>query len=756
MSFVGYVLEAFIGLDQSEFDKGLDEAGGKLQGFGKTIAGGIAGVGKTALAAGTAAVGAAVAGVSALTSSAVSAYGEYQQLAGGIETLYGDASDQMMEFAKNAYKTAGLSANEYMTTAIESSAAMINSLEGDVYKAAEMSDMAIRDMSDNVNKMGTTMESLQNAYRGFSRGNFTMLDNLSLGFSGTKEGMQQLLDKAQELSGVEYDIGSYADIVEAIHIVQESMGITGTTAAEAAGTITGSLGSVKAAWQNLVTGLADPDADLGALIDTVVQTGTAALSNLVPTITNALGGIGNAIEQIVPVIGEQLPGMLESVLPSLLSAAMSLVQSFSDALPTVLGILGEQIPTLLNQLIPVLMDSIVVISDTIVSMLPQIVQVISQNIGVIAGGIGKIISSIGKILVQSFPTIFPMVIQIGVDLLTQLANSFTENADEMISGLLTVVDVIVETLSDPETLMAVLQAGLTILTAVITGITNNLPMLLDTCGTLISNLATFLLEAVPELVVAIGENGATIITEALPSIILGIADAGAELLDKVTDVIAGWIPYVVDFAQTTFEGIGDGISNAWEWIKSKVGEISENVLSWFAEKFLKIADIGKDLVEGLWNGINDAKDWVLDKIKGFGDAILDGLKSFFGIASPSKKTADFGRYLVEGLGVGFEDEAPDTFDDIQNALDKGMNSLDLAPLELDTFANVGVQSRQGGTNGAGSIEEQLGNLFKMIDVLLNQDAEIIIPVSIDGSQIDEVIVDSKRRLLVRSGGQVDV
>ena len=756
MSFVGYVLEAFIGLDQSEFDKGLDEAGGKLQGFGKTIAGGIAGVGKTALAAGTAAVGAAVAGVSALTSSAVSAYGEYQQMAGGIETLYGDASDQMMEFAKNAYKTAGLSANEYMTTAIESSAAMINSLEGDVYKAAEMSDMAIRDMSDNVNKMGTTMESLQNAYRGFSRGNFTMLDNLSLGLSGTKEGMQQLLDKAQELSGVEYDIGSYADIVEAIHIVQESMGITGTTAAEAAGTITGSLGSVKAAWQNLVTGLADPDADLGALIDTVVQTGTAALSNLVPTITNALGGIGNAIEQIVPVIGEKLPELLESILPSLLSAAMSLVQSFSDALPTVMSILGEQIPTLLNQLIPVLMDSIVVISDTIVSMLPQIVQVISQNIGVIAGGIGKIISSIGKILVQSFPTIFPMVIQIGVDLLTQLANSFTENADEMISGLLTVVDVIVETLSDPETLMAVLQAGLTILTAVITGITNNLPMLLDTCGTLISNLATFLLEAVPELVVAIGENGATIITEALPQIILGIADAGAELLDKVTDVIAGWIPYVVDFAQTTFEGIGDGISNAWEWIKSKVGEISENVLSWFAEKFLKIADIGKDLVEGLWNGINDAKDWVLDKIKGFGDAILDGLKSFFGIASPSKKTAEFGRYLVEGLGVGFEDEAPDTFDDIQNALDKGMNSLDLAPLELDTFANVGVQSRQGGTNGAGSIEEQLGNLFKMIDVLLNQDAEIIIPVSIDGSQIDEVIVDSKRRLLVRSGGQVDV
>ena len=163
MSFNAFELYAKIGLDQSDYDKGLDDAGGKLQGFGKTIAGGIAGVGKTALAAGTAAIGAAVAGVSALTSSAVSAYGEYQQLAGGIETLYGDASDQMMEFAKNAYKTAGISANEYMTTAIESSAAMINSLGGDTQKAAELSDMAIRDMADNVNKMGTSMESLQNA-----------------------------------------------------------------------------------------------------------------------------------------------------------------------------------------------------------------------------------------------------------------------------------------------------------------------------------------------------------------------------------------------------------------------------------------------------------------------------------------------------------------------------------------------------------------------------------------------------------------
>ena len=219
-----------------------------------------------------------------------------------------------------------MSMNDYMETSIQSAAALINSLEGDQAQAADLMDMSITDMADNVNRMGTTMEAVQNAYRGFSRGNFTMLDNLALGFAGTKEGMQELLDKAQEISGIEYDIDSYSDIVSAIHVVQEEMGITGTTAAEAADTVSGSMSSVRSAFQNLVGGLANPDADLGALIDNVVNTGTQALNNMAPVVMNALQGIAKAIPQIVPIITAQFPVMIQTLLPPLIDLSDSIWQ----------------------------------------------------------------------------------------------------------------------------------------------------------------------------------------------------------------------------------------------------------------------------------------------------------------------------------------------------------------------------------------------------------------------------------------------
>lgn len=278
----------------------------------------------------------------------------------GIQSKFNNmvqANAAVMENAEKAYKTAGMSMNQYMETSIQSAAAMINSLGGDQKKAAELMDMSIIDMADNVNKMGTSMEGVQNAYRGFSRGNFTMLDNLALGFAGTQAGMQELLDTAKQLSGVEYDIESYADIVQAIHVVQEEMGIAGTTAKEGAETIEGSLNQLKAAWENLTGGLANPDADIGKLIDNVVESAEAALDNMMPAIEHALIGIATFIEKAAPIIADRLPGIIEKILPSLLKAANILVNSFIKAMPDIIEAISKTVaenPEIITTLGPIL------------------------------------------------------------------------------------------------------------------------------------------------------------------------------------------------------------------------------------------------------------------------------------------------------------------------------------------------------------------------------------------------------------------
>lgn len=299
-------LSARVSLDTSAFEKGLGLIKGGLKGLTASIGVGAAALGK-------------------MVSDSVSAYGSYEQLVGGVQTLFGDSAQKVLENSEQAFHTAGMSMNEYMETSIQSAAALINSLGGDQAQAAELMDMSITDMSDNVNKMGTTMEAVQNAYRGFSRQNFTMLDNLALGFAGTKEGMQELLDKAEQISGVRYDISSYSDIVKAIHVVQQEMGITGTTAAEAAGTIQGSVGSMKAAWENLKIEFVKEDGDIGQSIDVMVESALTAFDNIEPKIERALGGVSQFVGLAAPILIDKLPPIIEKIVPSLVTASGSLV-----------------------------------------------------------------------------------------------------------------------------------------------------------------------------------------------------------------------------------------------------------------------------------------------------------------------------------------------------------------------------------------------------------------------------------------------
>lgn len=321
-------LQAKIQLNSDDYKKGLSEASKSWSEFGTKIKDGAEKIAKV----GAAAVGAAATGIGALVKQSVEAYADYEQLAGGIETLFGDSAQKVTENSEKAFKTAGMSVNEYMETSIQSAAALINSLAGDTEQAADLMDMSITDMSDNVNKMGTTMEAVQNAYRGFSRGNFTMLDNLALGFAGTKEGMQELLDKAEQLSGIKYDISSYSDIVKAIHVVQTEMGITGTTAKEAASTITGSIASTKAAWKNLTVEMTKEDGDVAKAFENLGDNVGLVIENVLPRVEKALDGVGSLIVKAAPQITNSIKTILPKIMPTLVKSATSLVGSLGQGI----------------------------------------------------------------------------------------------------------------------------------------------------------------------------------------------------------------------------------------------------------------------------------------------------------------------------------------------------------------------------------------------------------------------------------------
>lgn len=420
----------------------------------------------TAARVGAAAVSAVATGVGAITTQAVNAYSEFEQLTGGIETLYGEASDQMMQYAQEAAMATGQDMNSYMESAIATSAAMISAVEGDQARAAELTNMSMIDMADNANKLGTDMEAIQNAYRGFSRGNFTMLDNLALGYSGTAAGMQQLLADAQAISGVEYDIDSYSDIVEAIHTVQEEMGIAGTTANEASETISGSIGAVQATWQNLLINVANPDADLGAMIDQLIANVEVAANNLIPVISNALMGISQVIVQLAPVISAELPTLISNIVPPLLSAAGSILEALGQGLIQALPALAPIAADLIVELVMFIVENLPLVIDAAIQIILAVVQGLTQalpdlipatveavitivnalidNIDLLIPAALELILGLATGLIQAIPELLAAVPEIVTSLVTELANSQQSFIDTALGWGADIIDGLVD------------------------------------------------------------------------------------------------------------------------------------------------------------------------------------------------------------------------------------------------------------------------------------------------------------------------
>lgn len=365
----------------------------------------------TAAKVGAAAVGAAATGIAVLTKNALNNYAEYEQLVGGVDTLFKDSSAKVQEYAANAYKTAGLSANEYMDTVTSFSASLLQSLGGDTEAAADMANVAITDMSDNANKMGTDMASIQNAYQGFAKQNYTMLDNLKLGYGGTKEEMQRLIDDANALNASQgkytnYSIESYADIVSAIHDVQVEMGIYGTTADEASTTIQGSVSSMKAAWGNLLVGIADDNANFKTLTEQFVDSLVTVGENIIPRINIIIQGLTQLIIEASQTIIPLAVQILLENLPSIVAAGMDLI------IALVSGILDN-----IDMLIDCVLKMVDVIVDKLIDNLPKLIDGGIRLIAALANGliraipnlvskIPQIISSIVKGLISGIPAIF--------------------------------------------------------------------------------------------------------------------------------------------------------------------------------------------------------------------------------------------------------------------------------------------------------------------------------------------------------------
>lgn len=457
-----------IGIDNKSANKAIDETTGKAEGAHGKLSAVFGKIGQLATKAGKVMATGLAIGITALaglTGAATKHYAEYEQLVGGVETLFGAGGKSLEEYAQSvgksvdeasgeynklmnaqedllnkskiAYKTAGLSANQYMETATSFSASLIQSVGGDTEKAAKLADQAIIDMSDNANKMGTSMESIQNAYQGFAKQNYTMLDNLKLGYGGTKEEMQRLLDDAEKISGIKYDISSFADVTEAIHVMQEKMGIAGTTSKEAASTISGSIGMVKAAWENFLTGMADPDQDFEGLVGALVDSIDIALGNIIPRLVEALPRLIQGLSQVIQTLAEYLPSILSALLPGLITGATELLGALGSALPSLFMILFDQV---LPQ-----------VSQAFVTFLEKVFSVPEGSFQGLADGLNLAFATISSIFDVLFGS---MSEKDNIDLLTKLGmdsgtaetiiTTTTQIGDTIKSSFETAVDIVSE------------------------------------------------------------------------------------------------------------------------------------------------------------------------------------------------------------------------------------------------------------------------------------------------------------------------
>lgn len=565
--------------DTKGLDKDINGISGKVQsGLGKL--GSIAG---TAMKGVSVAVGAAATAIGGLVTASVNAYAEYEQLVGGVDTLFKNSSQKLQSYADEAYKTAGMSANEYMSTVTSFSASLLQSLGGDTEKAADYANQAVIDMSDNANKMGTSMELIQNAYQGFAKQNYTMLDNLKLGYGGTKEEMERLLEDASKISGIKYDISSFADVTQAIHVMQESMGIAGTTSKEASETIEGSINSVKGAWENLLVGITNPDADWDKLIQNLVDTVTAAGENILPAVGSALVGVSALIRDLFPMIAQEIPTLISEILPQLVDTGISVVNSLITGIQ-------QNLPALMEGAIQIVTS----IGNAIITMLPQILTIAMQLI---------------QTLINGIIIMLPQIIQMGMQLITQLILGIAQMLPQLIPQAVNAIITIVNGLLDNIDMLV--DAAIQLILGLADGLINALPILIEKVPEIIMKLVTALIKNAPKILEA-GVQLIVKLVEGVGSVLGKLGQMAGTIIQTIWDGLKSLPSKMLEVGKNLIQGIWNGISNAVGWLWDKISGFCSGIVDKIKGFFgihspskVFADEVGKFLALGLGEGFDD-------------------------------------------------------------------------------------------------------------------------------------------------------
>lgn len=531
-----------------------DQASSKVNNITGKIGGGL----KTAADIGVKAITAASTAIVGLTGLAIKNYAEYEQLVGGVETLFGNSADRLMGYAEKAYMTAGMSANQYMSIATSFSASLLQSLGNDTKAAADYADMAMQDMADNANKMGTNIDIIQQTYQSLARGNFVMLDNLKLGYGGTKAEMERLIADAAKLDdSVKANDMSFGNLVKAIHVVQEEMGITGTTMREATETISGSLMMARAAWTNLVTGIADDNANFNQLIDDFVESVGFAANNLLPRIEVALVGVGKLIDELFPVIMDRIPSIITETLPSILASA------------------GNIVMTLVNGIIqnaPLIVETAL---TTILTFANGLVKALPEMVNSIVSIVLKIVDTITK------PSTLSQLLEASLAIIIALANGLMKSLPNLLATAPKIVANLVKAIiaAAPK----LLTAAAKLIATIVKGIGNTMKSIVSAGSRIVNNLWS----GISNKLSFINSKGRTI---------------GSRVLDGIRSGIGS----VASIGGNIVEGLWNGVSNKIGWVTQKMASFGRSVVSSLKNFFgiqspstLMRDEIGRFLAEGV-------------------------------------------------------------------------------------------------------------------------------------------------------------
>lgn len=564
----------------------------------------------------------AAAGIGTAIKSTLEAGGDLQQSFGGLDTLYGDAADAAKAYSAEAAK-AGISANDYAEQAVSFGASLKQAFEGDTTKAVEAANTAIMDMADNAAKMGTPIENIQNAYQGFAKQNYTMLDNLKLGYGGTKSEMERLLADAQELSGVEYNLDNLGDVYEAIHVIQEDLGLTGVAAQEGAETFTGSLAAMKAAGQNLLANLALGQ-DIGPSLNALSETVQAfVFNNLFPMIGNILQQLPQLLSGLSTIIIVALRRISDNA-DQIVSIAIELVTSLANAIVEALPYLAEAAIKIAMALGRALIET------DWVSVGKDLLGSLRDSLDLASGKIFGSDDNILQAILDSITSNLPAMASKGVEIISSLANGIFEAYPQIVSMASEIVTTLGQFIIDNAPTL--LSAGVDLILNLVNGFLDNLPAMIDAAAQMIANLLAFLLSNAPKLIVT-----------------------GIELIAKLAIGLIQAIPKIVAAIPQIIQSIIDAFSK-FDW-----------------------PSIGKNILEGIKNGILGAISAVVDAAKEAASAVWDAVKGFFDIGSPSKLMAYAGEMIDEGLAGGITDNQGLVDNAITSLSDSATSSLEISP-----------------------------------------------------------------------------